>query len=458
MDKRLSPKQIIIVTSTIFGLLFGSGNLIFPVHMGQLAGSNFVSATLGFIITGVGLPVLSIVAIAISNSNGLYSLSKKVSKRFAVFYSIVLYLTIGPLFVMPRSASISYNAGLSSVIGSNIGQDVAYLGFSLCFFIIVLFFSLKPSGITTWIGKIINPVFLAFLAILIIEVIIDPMGGLENVTPTEGYEAHPALNGFLQGYSTMDVLAGLAYGILIVDILKDMGVKSKKGLTKYIFIPSVLSALLIMTIYIITIIMGVESLAVFESSSNGSIALNQISNYYFGLQGNAVITIILTLASVKTSIGLASSCATTFNRLFPKFLNYKKWVVVFIFISFLISNIGLDLIIEVSTPVLNFLYPVSIVLILLAFSERWFDASSIVYKFTIFFTCIPAFFDFIASFPKGFIEALNIQWLQNFVISIFPFAEFGFGWVIPAILGFIIGIIVYKIRAKKVRNEKVTKN
>lgn len=453
MDKKLSAKQIIVITSTLFGMLFGSGNLIFPVHMGQMAGSNFISATLGFIVTGVGLPVLSVIAIGISESNGIFSLASRVSKKFAYIYTIVLYLTIGPLFVMPRSASISYGAGLSSIVGDNLDQTLAFLIFSVLFFVVVAFFTFRPSGITTWIGKIITPVFLVFLAVLLFSVISNPMGSVFTSEPIGEYQAVPFFSGFLQGYGTMDVLAGLAYGIIIVNIIKSMGVKSTKGITKNMIIPSVVSAIMIAVIYVVIIVMGVESVEIFEPSSNGSIALNQISNYYFGLLGNGFLTAIVGLAAVKTSIALATSCAGTFCKMSNKKLSYNTWASIFICVSFLISNVGLDYIIDLSTPVLNFLYPISIVLIFLAFSEKWFDNSSFVYKVTIIFTAVPAIFSFVSNIPSYIVDALNIQAVIDFCGSAFPLAKYGFGWLIPALIGFIIAMFVYKLKlSKKVKN------
>lgn len=449
MEKKLSAKQIVIISSTIFGLLFGSGNLIFPVHMGQLAGNNVLLSTLGFIITGVGLPILAVVAIGISKSDGFFSLSKKISRPFAFILTTIMFLTIGPLFVMPRSASISYEAGLSTIVGDNMSQPIAFLIFSVVFFAIVVFFSLKPSGITTWIGKIINPIFLFFLAILLIASIINPLGDISNATPCEGFDTDPFMYGFVNGYNTMDVLAGLAYGIIIINALKEFGVKSKKGLTKNMFICSSFSAILIMLIYIVIIIMGVQSTNVFGVSSNGSIALNQISNFYFGLLGNGFLTLILTLASIKTCIGLTTSCASTFCKMFPKILNYKKWTWIFIIVSFLISNLGLDLIIEFSTPVLAFLYPVCMVLIILAFLENRFEQSSIVYKFCIGFTCFASVVDFLLKLPVSITSSLNMTDFISNMSEALPLFDIGFGWLIPALIGFFIGIIVWKMKKNK---------
>ena len=192
-------------------------SLIFPIHLGQVAGSQIFLATLGFIATGVGIPLLGIIAIGFSRSNGLFDLVAHTSKRFATFFTCLLYLTIGPFFVIPRSASISYNVGMSTIIGDLFNQKVAYLIFSVLFFVIVAIFSFKPSGITTWIGKIINPLFLFFFFILIIVALFNPMGNAADIKPAQDFEEHPFFNGFLEGYGTMDVIAGIAFGIIIVN-------------------------------------------------------------------------------------------------------------------------------------------------------------------------------------------------------------------------------------------------
>ena len=449
MDKKLNFKQILVVASTLFGMIFGAGNLIFPVHMGQLAGSNFLIATSGFAITGVIMPILGIIAIGYSESNGLYSLASKISKPFAFIYTIIMYLAIGPCAVMPRSASIAYGAGLAAIIGDKFNQDIAFLIFSFVFFVIVLAFSLKPSGITTSVGKVINPVFLVFLFSLLIIALSNPMADPSQVTPTEAYQKDPFFCGFIQGYGTMDALAGLAFGIILIDIVKRMGVKTPGGITKSIMVPSVMTGCLMFAIYALTILMGVESRGAFDISSNGSVALSDVSNYYFGLAGNAVLTTIVTLGALKTSIGLVTSCSTTFCEIIPtKKIGYKTWAVLCVLAGFTISNLGLDNILSFSQPVLCFLCPLAIVLIILAFIGKRFDYSPVIFKTTIYITCIPALFDAICNLPADVIANLN---LQDFIVqgqSAIPLADVGFGWLIPAIIGFGIGYTIYKISIK----------
>lgn len=460
MDKKISVKQNIIIASTLFGMLFGSGNLIFPVHLGQLAGSNILAASTGFLLMAVLTPILGILSIGVSESKGFFSLSENVSRKFAFFITTVLYLTIGPCFVMPRSASISFGSGLSSILGGVIDPNISFFIFSFLFFSLVTFFSLRPSRITTWIGKIINPIFLVFLFALILVCVFIPMGELSDVDPIDPYNGVPFFSGFVEGYETMDALATLAYGIIVINIIKGMGVKSTSGITKSLITPSVITAILMVIIYLSTIYMGAQSRTVFQISSNGSIALNQISNYYFGIWGDLILFITITLASIKTSIALTTSCAATFNFMYPKSLSYKKWALIFLFVSFAISNVGLDAIIEFSVPILNFLTPVAITLIFLAFATRRYKQSSIIYKWTVSFCCVIAFFDFWKTLPYFILRALNINDLITSISAMIPFDTIGFGWVIPTAIGFIIGLCVHLHREKQLEcsHETVEEN
>ena len=168
MKRNLTLKENIVVASMLFGLFFGAGNLIFPVSMGQQAGSQMWPAFLGFFITGVGLPLLGIAALGLSRSTGLFDLSCKVNRPYAYFFTCLLYLTIGPFFAIPRCAATSFTVGLEQILPEGGNVRLYLLIFSLVFFAIALYFSLFPGKILTSIGKILNPLFLLFLAILIV--------------------------------------------------------------------------------------------------------------------------------------------------------------------------------------------------------------------------------------------------------------------------------------------------
>ena len=213
--KKLNMKEIILVASMLFGMFFGAGNLIFPVSMGQLAGSNMWQAAAGFLITGVGLPLLGVAALGISRQDGLLELSSRVGKRYGLFFTCLLYLTIGPFFAIPRCATVSYTVGVEGIT-SGAAHTAGLAVFSFLFFALVLFFSLRPGEIMTWIGKVLNPLFLIFLGILVIRVLMSPAGVISEIPPAAQYEQGAFFTGLLEGYNTMDALAGLAFGIVVI--------------------------------------------------------------------------------------------------------------------------------------------------------------------------------------------------------------------------------------------------
>lgn len=195
MKEKLTKKELVCIASMLFGLFFGAGNLIFPIYMGQLAGANMWKAVAGFLITGVGLPLLGVTAIGISRSDGLIELSRKVGKGYSVFFTCALYLTIGPFFAIPRCATVPFTVGVEPIIAGG-GSPFALTIFSAVFFAAVLAFSLYPGQILTWVGKILNPLFLIFLGTLVVAALIKPMGTIWDVEPIKGYASRAFMTGF----------------------------------------------------------------------------------------------------------------------------------------------------------------------------------------------------------------------------------------------------------------------
>lgn len=446
MDKKLDKKQYIFLASLLFGMFFGAGNLIFPGLMGQMAGAKTGSAVIGFIITGVGLPLFGIIAISLSRSEGLYDLGCKVSKPYSMFFTCLLYLTIGPFFAIPRTATVSYTVGIVPAIK---GDSALALGiFSLCFFAAVLWFSLRPSKILTWVGKILNPIFLVFMAVLLILCFVTPMGTLSSAAPTGNYVDHSFFTGFLEGYNTMDALASLAFGIIIIQAVRDLGVKEPKNIAKVTAISGIFCAILMAVIYLALAVAGAQSRGIFEVFPDGGTLLNKIADHYFGSVGAVFLAVTITVACMKTAIGLVTACATTFGELFPKKLSYKAWAILFTAVSFGLANFGLVKIIAYSIPVLMLLYPLTIVIILLSIFGGAFKYSSTVYKWTIAFTMVPAVFDGLKSLPATAISTLHLQGLISTLGSILPFSDVGMDWVVPALIGLVIGLICYFAKKK----------
>lgn len=446
MHNRLSFRQRMLVAGTLFGMFFGAGNLIFPVHLGQLAGANAIMAMVGFIVTAVGIPILGVAAIGITHSDGLAGLARKVSPRYGTVFTCVLYLTIGPFFAIPRCATTSFTTGVAPMLGSE--SQAALFVFSLLFFAAVLFFSLRPAGITVWIGKLINPLFLVFLAILVLTALSRPIGAMGAATTAAGYEtAKGALfSGFIEGYGTMDAIAGLAFGIVVIDIIRSMGVTQDGEIAKDVLASGVLTGVLMAIIYIATIVMGAQSRGLFDVSENGGVALAQIAEHYLGRAGSVVLALTITFACLKTSIGLVTSCADTFSRMFPKALSYRAWAVGFTVFSFLFSNFGLSKLLEYSLPVLMFLYPLAITLILLALCGEWFGHDRAVYGCVTVLTGVAALFDLIKKLPVGVRGALHLDGAVALAQRVLPLYELNLGWVVPALIGLALGLV---IRAKR---------
>jgi len=448
MQKQLNRKQRILVAGTLFGMFFGAGNLIFPVHLGQLAGYNVVPAMIGFIITAVGIPILGVAAIGNTHSDGLQSLANKVGTGYSYFLTCLLYLTIGPFFAIPRCATTSFTTGIAPMLGTEISASLVLLIFSFVFFALVLFFSLRPAKITVWIGKIINPLFLIFLAVLVITAMLRPSIAISAVQPAATYESGVLFSGFIEGYGTMDAIAGLAFGIVVIDIIRGMGVEEDSAIAKDVLRSGILTGILMAVIYIATILMGAQSRGLFETSENGGIALAQIAGHYLGTAGSLILALTITFACLKTSIGLVTSCADAFVRMFPQALSYKAWACIFTVFSFVISNFGLSAIISYSLPVLMFLYPLAITLILLALCGKWFDHDRSVYVSVTAFTLAAALFDFAKTLPEGLQNGLHLDTIIVLAQKILPWFDLNLGWVVPALVGLIVGLVLRAIRKR----------
>ena len=442
----LSHKQRLLVAGTLFGMFFGAGNLIFPVHLGQLAGRQFLPAAIGFILTAVGIPILGVAAIGSTHSEGLQDLSRRVGHRYSYFFTCLLYLTIGPFFAIPRCATTSFTAGVRPLLGTQLSEQTMLLLFSLIFFALVFVFSIRPGSITLWIGKIINPLFLLFLGVLIVTALFHPSIEVSAAVPDASYQNGAFFSALSQGYETMDAIAGLAFGIVVISVIRQMGVQEDSTIAKEVLHSGMLAGLLMAFIYLLTILIGVQSLGQFELSENGGIALSQIADYYLGRMGTWILAIAITFACLKTSIGLVTSCSETFVKMTHGKISYSVWAIIFTVFSFAISNVGLSTIIEYSIPMLMLIYPPAIVLIILAFAGKLFGHDRRVYVSTMVFTWAAAIFDFMKTLPGSLQESLHLDALVSFAGKFLPLFDKNLGWLLPACIGFVIGMI---LRASK---------
>lgn len=440
--KKLTLRQKILVAGTLFGMFFGAGNLIFPVHLGQMAGQNALPAIIGFIITAVGIPILGVAAIGITHSDGLQTLSGKVGKGYGIFFTCLLYLTIGPLFAIPRCATVSFTTGITPLLGADSPERLYLLLFSAVFFAFVLFFSLRPGKITVWIGKIINPLFLFFFAVLMLAALLAPGAAVSAVEPVEAYRSDAFFPALIEGYGTMDAIAGLAFGIVVIDVIRRMGVDNDDTIAEDVLSSGLLTGALMALIYVVSIVVGAQSRGLFELSENGGIALTQIAGHYLGGVGLFILAFTITFACLKTSIGLVTACAETFSKMTNGKISYRSWAILFTVFSFAVSNIGLSAIIEYSIPMLMLIYPPAIVLILLAFLGKFFAHDRTVYIATMIGTWAAAIFDCMKTLPAPVQAALHLDAPIAFAAAHLPLFDKNLGWLLPAVIGFAAGMAI----------------
>src|SRR5699024_1366219 len=426
----------------LFALFFGAGNLIFPAHLGQIAGDNIFSAGFGFLVTGVGLPLFGVLAIAYSGSDNLQDLSSRVHPIYGILFTALLYLSIGPFFAAPRTGTVAYEVGIAPFVSEGF-MDKGLLIFTFLFFIVVLLFSLFPAKLVQNIGKILAPLLIVLLGILLTVAVLNPMGDIGE--PQEGYtETSTAFtNGFLEGYNTMDALASLVFAIIIIHAINSFGVRNPKEVFTSVAKAGLISSVLLAVIYGGIMYLGGMSVTEMEIFDNGGPVLNGVADHYFGTFGAIILAGVIILACLTTAIGLVIANAEYFNVLIPA-ISYKAFVVIFTTFTFIIANFGLDNIITFSLPVLMFLYPLAIVIILLAFTSKLFNDARIVYVVTVFFTFCISIFDGLTTLTDS-LEIDNFAWMNpviNFYDRILPLYDAGLGWFVPALLVIAIGIIV----------------
>lgn len=443
----LTFKEILAVASLLFGLFFGAGNIIFPVSLGQAAGGNVWPAIIGFNITAVGLPLLAVVSMGLSQSESVIDMSQKISKKYSYFFTIALYLTIGPFFAIPRLATVSYEVGLSTLIPQEF-STMSLLIYSFLFYLIVLFFSLRPSGILDWVGRYLNPLFLLLLTIILIRAFTSGEALIGGAASVESYQNMPFSTGLLEGYNTMDGLAGLAFGIIIITSIRGIGVTNPTRLASETVKSGIFSLTVMGLIYICLALLGTQSLNFTEVAPNGGVAMSIATQYYFGLAGQLLLASIMAVACLKTAIGLVVALSETFSSLFPNKFSQRSWTFIATIISFLVANIGLNLIISYSIPVLMLLYPLAITLILLHLLEPIIKSRAI-YRSVTFFTILAASIDMIAALPQPLYQWAQGEFITSLAVSFLPFYSIGFGWVIPALIGFVVGFIITMMQTEE---------
>ncbi|MEH7532021.1 branched-chain amino acid transport system II carrier protein [Priestia megaterium] len=440
MSKKISISFIIIIGFMLFALFFGAGNLIFPPMLGQMAGENVWIANAGFLVTGVGLPLLAITAFVFSGKSDLQSLASRVHPLFGFVFTTVLYLAIGPFFAIPRSGNVSFEIGVKPFL-SNHTSSVPLIIFTVIFFTIACLLSLNPTKIIDVVGKFLTPIKLTFIGLLVVVAVIHPIGKVQ--TPAEGYTSHVFFKGFQEGYLTLDALVAFVFGIIIVNAIKEKGANTKKQLMIVCGKATAIAATLLVLIYTALSYMGASSVEKLGHFENGAEVLAGVSSYYFGSYGSILLGLMITVACLTTSVGLITACSSFFHILFPS-ISYKKIAIFLSSFSTLVANIGLTQLIKVSTPVLMTMYPVAISLIFLTFLHPLFKGKAQVYQGSLLLTFVISLFDGLNA------AGIKSELINNFFIRFLPMYNVGLGWLLPSIAGglggYVCSILIKKDR------------
>ncbi len=422
----MSKTEIVSIGLMMFSIFFGAGNLIFPPALGQSAGSNLLPAMSGFLLTGIGLPLLGIVAIALAGGDYVSFMGKRVSKRFASVILGLLYLTIGPLFAVPRTGAVSFEIGIRPFLAWEqvaVGQGI----YTAVFFVLTCWLALNPSKMIDRVGKTLTPALLVFLFVLFVKTFASPMGPI--MEPQGIYQTVPFSQGFQNGYLTMDLLASLAVGAIVVQAIKARGIVEARSVGSICFVSGLIAVFLMSLVYLSLSYLGATSAARLGVAENGAVILASAAQILFGTVGQSILAAIIALACLTTSCGMVSAFASHFYEALGHRISYARLVLFASIFGFAASNIGLTGLIRVSVPFLVALYPIIIVLVLLTMVDRFFGGSPMIYRGSLLLTTL---FGIVSGLKAA---GIDTSALDDIFSHYLPLYDENLGWILPALLG-----------------------
>ncbi len=417
-------KEVLILGFALFAMFFGAGNLIFPPSLGIDMGKDWLVAGIGFLLTGVGLPLLGV--LAFTKIGRLEDFSVKISSRFNTLYCTALVFVIGPLFAIPRTGSTTFEMGVLPSF-PNVNPLVLSIITSTAFFGITLILVIKESKITDIIGKFLTPVILIILAAIAFLGITGNIG-----TPVDKNITGVFAKGFVSGYQTMDALASVIFGVVIVKGLEGKGIVEEKEQRYFLSGSALIAAIGLGLIYFSLMYLGarVSGVGTFSTTS----AALYLAEITLGSAGKIAFGICVATACLTTSVGLVAIASDWFARFTP--ISYKMWSVIICVFSGVMAIGGVDFIIKLSIPVLCILYPVTIILILLnVFGVK----HVLVYRTATYTTLV------VIILEEVFSKILHVTPVTNFLAKI-PMAESGFVWVVPCLVGMAVAFVAAPIR------------
>ncbi|WP_338987191.1 branched-chain amino acid transport system II carrier protein [Fusobacterium polymorphum] len=425
-------KDILLTGFALFAMLFGAGNLIFPPMLGYETSSSWLLTMLAFIITGVGFPFLGILSVSIAG-NGIKDFANRVSPTFSKIFAIISILAIGPMLAIPRTGATAYEI---TFLYNGMESPIYKYIYLICYFGIVILFSLRANRVIERVGKILTPILLILLFLIIVKGIF-----FTNLAVKPDIYPHAFKRGFLEGYQTMDTIASIAYAGIILKAIKSGRNLTHKQEFSFLIKSGLVAIISLALIYSGFALVGAKMHSVLATDDKIEL-LVKTTSYLLGNYGIFVLAICVAGACLTTAIGLVATVGEFFSSITS--FKYENIVIFTVIISFLLSILGVESIINISIPILVFIYPVMISLILLNLFGK-FVKNDYVYKGVVLFTGI-----------IGLIESLEALGIKNYytksVLEILPFSDYGLTWLFPGIIGYILFSLMFR-KAKMIENK-----
>lgn len=431
MDKSGKKKfgaDSIVVGFALFSMFFGAGNVIFPPYLGFGAGTQWVNGFLFYFIADIGLALFALFTLL--KVGGSENITGRIGSVASNILMSAIILCIGPMVAIPRTAATTFEMSIAPLI-----SGVSPVIFSVAFFIVVLLLSIRQSAVIDVVGKVLTPALLIGLLVLIIKGIISPLGSIVNPHVDSSFVI---VNGIKSGYQTMDVLAALAFGIIILKSAQEKGYSDARESSKMIRAAAVIAGVLLLIVYFGLTYLGATSASLFSLGISRAELVIGIVERLLGKVGLVIFAVVVALACMTTAVALVSSAASFFEKLTKGRLSYATLVIIICVSSAVISNLGLDRIVAVASPILDIVYPPTLVLIALSwFGDR---LSRGVYRWAV-----------IGALIASVLSTLSLYGVSVPIVNTLPLASLGLGWIVPA-AGF--GIVAYVIsRLRKMRKK-----
>ena len=435
-DQKLAPTKILALGLLLFAMFLGAGNIIFAPIVGQQAGNAMWEPMSGFLITGVGLVLLAIVAL-VSVQGNPFRLAERVSRRFAVVFCFLLFLALGPLYVIPRTTSVVHEITVKPNLPDSLTDSAWVLfAFTVVFTGISIYLSVSPGKLVDRIGKVLTPVFSVLLVIIIVRSLISPMGEMHDpVSPYD--EGNGFLMGLTEGYLTMDVLAALVFGGVFIQTIRGQGVHSRKGTASVFLKAGLITVVGLALLHISAAWLGASSVDEIGRPDNGGAVLAESARVLLGTPGLAMIGTVVFLTGLTTNVACITSVADYFAQQFPR-ISYRQWVWVHSLAGMTFANFGLQVVLDTALPILFLLYPLAMTLIILTLLDRFFGGRRPVYVGAVLGAGLVAVLDALKA--AGILTDQLNDWF-----SFLPLFADNAGWILPAVIGAVIGGIWAKV-------------